>query len=487
MRRDTILLWLLLVILGTAAALLFVVPAAPVQKSSPPEPTPLAKVEFPRYETRTLSNGLTVYAIEHREQPVVAIRLLIASGAANDPADVPGVASFTANLLNQGTKTRSATQIAEAIDQVGGSVEASADMESTTLSASVLTDSVPLAFELMTDILMNPAFADEEIERLKQQSLSGLSADMEDPDFVADAVFDRVIYGVHPYGHLQGGTLGSIPKMTRAQLTKFHETYYAPNISALSIVGDLPTAESFKLAEQWFGGWKKKDIPKSPQSSAPAMNGRQIAIVDKPDAVQTEIRIGHLSVPRKDPDYFNVLSASYVLGGSASGRLNRTLRVERGLTYGAYATIVPRKGPGSFYSVTDTRTEKTGDAVNLIFEEIRKFRSAEVPAQELKDAKAYIIGSFPLSIELPSDLATRLTTVFLYELGDNYLATYRDKLAAVSAADVLRVAKEKISPENSAVVLVGNSKEFEKAVEGLGSIKVVPITGLNLDSPNLRK
>jgi zinc protease len=444
-------------------------------------------VEFPHYETRNLPNGLTVYAIEHREQPVVAIRLLIAAGSANDPPDAPGVASFTASLLNQGTRTRTATEIAESIDQAGGSVEASADMESTVVSASVLTDSVPLAFELMTDMLMNPSFASEEIERLKQQSLSSLSASMEDPDFIADAVFNRVVYGAHPYGHLEGGTLASIPKISREHLTRFHDTYYAPDISALSIVGDLSTAESFKLAEQWFGSWQKKNIGRPREFSAPLENERQIVIIDKPDAVQTEIRIGQQSVPRKDPDYFNVLIASHVLGGSASGRLNQALRVERGLTYGAYATIRPRKGPSTFYAVTDTRTEKTREAVNLIFEEIQKLRSSEVPALELKDAKAYIIGSFPLTIELPADLAARLSTVFLYELGDDYLATYRDKLAAVSAADVLRVAKEKISLEDSTVVLVGNAMEFQKAMEDLGSIRVVSADELNLDSPSLTR
>ena len=416
---------------------------------------------FPKYETRKLPNGLTVYAIEHREQPIVAIRLLIAAGAANDPPEMPGVASFTADLLNQGTMSRDATQIAEAIDQVGGSLEASADMESTVVSAGVLKENVALAFDLMTDIVMRPEFANDEIERLKQQALSGLSASMEDPDFIADAAFQRVIYGDHPYGHLEDGTLTSIPAITRGHLTSFHRSFYAPNISALAIVGDLSTAESFKLAEQWFGPWEAKDVPTLSQSVPSTLQGRQIVIVDKPDAVQTEIRVGHLGVPRKDPDYFNVLIASHVLGGSAQSRLNRTLRVERGLTYGAYATIVPRKGPGSFYSVTETRTEKTGEALDLIFSEIRKLQAAEVPADELGDAKAYIIGSFPLTIELPSDLATRLTTVFLYELGADYLATYRDRLAAVSAGDVLRVSKEKISSDNARVVLVGNREGIQ--------------------------
>src|SRR2546425_12736465 len=293
---------------------------------------------------------------------------MITAGADNDPANLPGVAAFTADLLNKGTKTRTATQIAEAIDQVGGSVEASGDMEGTVISASVLTDSVGLAFELMTDVLMNPAFSPAELARAQQQSLSNLTANMEDPDFIADAVFDRVIYGTHPYGHLTGGTLTSIPKIKREDLVQFHSKYYAPNISALAIVGDLSTADAFKLAEQWFGSWPKKDAPAAETPAPPKLEGRRIVAIDKPDAVQTEIRVGHTTVARKDPDYFKVLVASYILGGSGSGRLYQALRVERGLTYGAYTSVQPRRGPGLFYSTTNTRTAKTGETLNLMFE-----------------------------------------------------------------------------------------------------------------------
>lgn len=460
--------------------------ATTADKQSPPEPKPLGKVDFPAYEKRVLPNGLTVYALEYHEQPVVSLRLLITAGAENDPTDLPGVAAFTADLLNKGTKTRSATQIAEAIEQVGATLEASADMESTTLSTSALTDSLELGFELMTDILMNPAFAQQELARTQQQSMSSMTADLEDPDFIADAAFQRVVYGRHPYGHLENGTLTSIPKIRREDLIRFHETYYAPNISALAIVGDVSTSEAFKLAEHWLGSWAKKNIPQRAAPEVPKLEGRRVVVVDKPDAVQTEIRVGQTTVRRKDPDYFNILVASYILGGSGSGRLNQALRVERGLTYGAYATIQPRRGPGSFYSTTDTRTEKTLEALNLLLEQIQKFRANEVPADELQNARSFLVGSFPLSIEIPDDLARRLTTVFLYDLGDDYLKTYRDRLATVSAADVLRVAMEKISSDNVVIVLVGKADEFKKQLDGLGRMDVIPISKLHLDSPDLR-
>jgi zinc protease len=339
----------------------------------------------------------------------------------------------------------------------------------------------------MNDIVMNPAFAADELARAQQQSESNLVANMQDPDFLADAVYERVIYGNHPYGHLQGGTLGSIPRIRREDLIKFHDTFYAPNISALAIVGDLPTSESFKLAEQWFGNWPRKDVTTRTDSEIPKFNGRRIVVIDKPDSVQTEIRVGHTTVSRKDPDYFNVLVASYVLGGSGSGRIYQALRVERGLTYGAYSAVDPHRGPSDFYSTTDTRTPKTGEAVSLLLEQIQKFRAAEVPPQELKNAKSYIIGSFPLSIEVPADLANRLTTVFLYDLGDNYLKTFRDRLADVSGGDVLRVAKDKISADNAGIVLVGKAEEFKSQIEALGKTEIIPIDKLDLDSATLRK
>jgi zinc protease len=450
---------------------------------APPEPQPLAKVDFPGYEKRLLPNGLTVYALEHNEQPVVALRLLITAGSANDPASLPGLASFTASLLNQGTRTRSATQIAEQTDLVGASLDASADMESTIISASALKDDIGLAFELMQDIVMNPAFAPEEIARAQQQAMSSLTASMEDPDFLADAVFERAIYGAHPYGHPPGGTLRSIPALKREDLVRFHNTYYAPNISALAIVGDLSTDDAFELAEQWFGAWQRKNVPRIELTEISGIEGRHIVIVDKPDAVQTEVRVGHPTVTRKDPDYFNVLIASVILGGSSSSRLNQELRVKRGLTYGAYATIIPRKGPGSIYAVSDTRTEKTGEAAQLIFDELRRLAAERTPEQELADAKTYIIGSFPLTIELPRDLAARLSNVFLYDLGDDYLSTYRDKLAAVSADDVLRVASEKISSQNAVVVLVGKAADFRDAVAPLGNVKVIAAGDVDLGSP----
>ncbi|HEX4999818.1 MAG TPA: pitrilysin family protein [Terriglobia bacterium] len=457
------------------------------QYPAPPEPPPLPKVEFPKYETRVLPNGLTVYAIQHSEQPVVSIRLLIAAGASSDPVKMPGLAAFTAGLLNQGTETRNANQISEAVDRLGASLEASADMESTTISGSALKENTTTILELMTDILLHPKFSDAEIARRKQREMSSLEADMEEPEYIANAVFERVLYGSHPYAHPVEGTLQSIPAIQRDDLVRFHQTYYAPNISALAIVGDLPTDEAFHLAERYFGAWKKRDVPKPALAAPPKPTQRRIVIVDMPETVQTEVRVGQLSVARNDPDYFRLLVTNYVLGASSSGRLHRKLREERGLTYGAYATIEPRTGPGVFYAITDTRTEKTAEALGLIVDEFKRLQTTEPTAGELKDTKTFLIGSFPLSIELPSNLTNRLMSVFLYNLGPDYLKTYRDRIAAVSADDVERVSREKLSPETLTIVLAGKAEAFKKDLERLGKVEVIPLEKLDLGSPTLMR
>ncbi len=472
--------------MALTALLAITLAAGPVvaQNQNPPSPQLLDKVDFPPYESRTLDNGLRIFALEHPEQPVLSIQLIIGAGGVNDPADMPGLATFTTDLLDTGTTTRSAQEIAEAIDAAGGSISTGAAREGIIVTASVLKDSTDLAFRLMTDIVMNPAFAPDEIERMRQQAGSGMMANLQDPDFLADSTFIRALYGAHPYAHPADGTMESIGEISREDIVRYHQTYFAPNTSALAIAGDVTHEEAFDLATRWFGEWEKRDVPGVDLRNPPAVEGRRIVVIDNPDSVQTEIRIGQTTVARKDADYFPILVASYILGGQ-SGRLMDSLRVERGLTYGAYETIIPRKGPGALYAVTETRTEKTVEAVQLILDEIDLLQSVQVPEDELERVKAFLVGSFPLTIETPGDLGARLANLAVYDLGAEYLATYRNKLASVSAEDVARVA-ENIRTNDIVIVLVGRAEEFVEDLSSIGSVEVIPLQMLDLNSPSLR-
>jgi zinc protease len=467
-----------------AAFVLFAGCEAEVQEQGPPSAEPLERVDFPPYQTRTLENGLRVFALEHTEQPVISIQLVVAAGSSSDPESLPGLATFTSDLLLSGTTSRTAQDIAETIDFVGGTISARAAREAIIVSASALADSTGLVVELLHDVALNPAFSLEEIERLRQQTASAISADLQDPDFIADTVFNMALYGSHPYAHPNDGTTSSVQRIQRGDIVAFHEAFFAPNISTVVVAGALEPSEAFRLVEQYFGTWGEREVDTPDLSLSSTLRSRRVLVIDNPASVQTEIRIGQTMVARKDPDYFAMLVASDILGGS-QGRLMESLREQRGLTYGAYEAFVPRKGPGSMYATTETRTERTSEAIELILNEIDRLRTERVSEDELEKIKAFLIGSFPLTIETPDDLATRLANVSVYDLGPEYLATYRDELAGISSADVLRVAGERISHDSVLIVLFGRADSFLDELESLGTVEVIPLSDLDLDSLSL--
>jgi zinc protease len=370
------------------------------------------------------------------------------------------------------------------IDFAGGEISTRAAREAIIVSASVLADSTDLAFELLRDIVLDPAYAPEEIERLRQQTASSMSANLQDPNFIADTVFNVALYGEHPYGHPADGTPSSVQRIQREDIVGFHQSYFAPNITSIVVAGALAPSETFRLVEEWFGTWEPRDVTPVDLTLSEPRENRRIVVVDNPDSVQTEIRIGQTMVSRTDPDYFPILVASDVLGGP-QGRLGETLREERGLTYGAYEVIVPRIGPGSLYAATETRTEATIEAIELILAEIEELRAVRVPEDELETVKAFLIGSFPLTIETPDNLSSRLANLFVYDLGADYLATYRDALAAITSEDVARVASEQIRDDEALIVLFGNANAFLKELELMGPVEVIPLSGLDLDAPAL--
>ena len=454
------------------------------QSQEPPEARRLGRVEFPPYQERTLGNGLRVFAIEHDEQPVISIQLIVAAGSAHDPAQLPGLATFATDLLMSGTATRRAQEFAGVIDFAGGDISTRAAREAIIVSASFLADSTDLAFELLQDIVLNPAYAPEEIERLRGQTASAMSANLQDPDFITDTVFNLVLYADHPYGHPADGTPSSVQRIQREDIVAFHDTYFAPNITSIVVAGALEPPETFRLVEEWFGEWEAKDVTPVDLTLSERLESRRIVVIDNPESVQTEIRIGQTMVSRTDPDYFPVLIASDVLGGP-QGRLGDTLREERGLTYGAYEAMVPRIGPGSLYAATETRTEATIEAIELILAEIERLQTVRVPEDELEEVKAFRIGSFPLTIETPDNLTSRLANLSVYELGADYLARYRDELAAITSEDVARVASDQILDDDVLIVLFGNAEAFLEELEFLGPVEVIPLARLDLDSPTL--
>ena len=454
----------------------------------PPRPLPAREVKFPPYAIRTLSNGLQVVAVSHHEQPAVSLRLLIRAGGALDPTDKPGVASLSAAVLDQGTTTKTAEQIAATIDSIGGIMGSGSGTDLSFIQAIVMKDSLNVALDLVSDIARNPAFAPEEIERQRQQMLSGLKVSYDDPEYLAGVVFDRLVYGFHPYGRPDAGTPQSITAISRQDLVAFHKTWFGPNNAILAIVGDVSSEEAFNGAERAFGKWAKLETVAGRASDLPPPT-RRLVVIDRPGAVQTEIRVGHVGVPRKHPDYLALDLAIKILGGEGGNRLHRVLRSERGLTYGASADINALKDGGDIVAETDTRSESTAEALRLMVDELWRLQRQRVSERELADAQAYLTGSFPLTIETPSAIALQVLNAVFYGLDMGELQTFRERVNAITVDDIQRVARTYLHPDRLSIVLVGDANVFAKQLPGVGfeQYERIAVSDLDLASVDLRR
>ncbi|PYR78811.1 MAG: hypothetical protein DMF86_04935 [Acidobacteria bacterium] len=480
-------MWIVLLL-----SLLLTLPTAAQQKDWPSErpPRPLAahSVKFPPYAFKTLSNGLQVIAVSHHEQPAVSLRLILRAGGAQDPENRPGVASLAASLLDQGTTSKNAEQIATTIDSIGGALGTGAGVDLSFINCVVMKDSLDVGLNLVADIAQHPAFAKEEIDRQRQQILSGLKVSYDDPDYLADMVFDRLVYGFHPYGRPQSGTPESIAAIGRDDLVAFHRKWFGANNAILAIVGDVEPDEAFGGAERALGKWGPAGA-QVPKPSDPPPPTRRLVIIDRPGAVQTEIRVGNVGIPRKHDDFMALDLATKILGGEGANRLHRVLRTERGLTYGASADMHALAETGDIVAQTNTRSETTGETLRLMVDEVWKLLRDRVSERELGDAQAYLTGSFPLTIETPSQIALQILNAVFYGLDLNQLQTYRERVNAVSVDDVQRVARLYLHPDRLTIVLVGDASSFVKQLPGAGFDKFerISVADLDLSSVDLRR
>ncbi len=455
---------------------------------APPRPLAAREVNFPPYEIKTLANGLKVVVVQHHEQPVVTLRLLVRAGGAQDPPGKTGVAALAAALLDQGAGARSAAEIADAIDTIGGGLNAGAGSDLSVVDVLVMKDSLGFGFELLADVVRRPTFVPQELDRQRQQALSGMRVNFEDPDSVASLVFDRLVYGFHPYGMPNTGTPETLPAITIDDLRQFHKTWFVPNNALLGIVGDITAAEAMAAAEKAFGDWQTGTLP-TDEHSPPPPPTRRVVVINKPDAVQTEVRVGHVALPRTHPDYLTFDLALKILGGEGANRLHQVLRSDRGLTYGASADLTSLRESGDFTAETDTRSDATGEVLRLIVDEISKLQREPVGARELRSAQDYLAGKFPLTIETPGAIATQVMDVLFYGLPLSDLETYRERVNAITPADIQRVARQYLHPDRLSVVLVGNAKEFTGQLAGIGfdRFEQVDLPQLDLSSVTFQR
>ena len=446
--------------------------------------------EFPKAATKTLSNGLRVFVVTDHREPAVAARLvLLSAGTVKDSPAMPGVAQMTANLLTQGTEKRSAREIAETIDFVGGTLQAAAGRDATTVTLDVVKKDVGTGMDLMADVVLHPAFAADEVERQRQQLLSNLQVQYPDPDYLATLVFAHALYGGAGYGLPEEGTPGSIEKFKRDDFVKFHDANYAPNEALLGFAGDITPDEAFAIAEKYFGLWQKVNVAPSVPTENTATSGMHIWLIDKPDAVQTQIRVGRLAIRRSDPDYLGLDVANHIFGGSYNSRLNTEVRIKKGLTYGASSVLNAHRYAGSLSVNTYTRTETTAEAMKLVLNLLGGMADGQINQQELNFARDFLAGVYPIASETAEQVADRVLTVAAFDLPPDYNQTYPAKIRAMPLEEAQAMARKYFTAKDVDIVLAGNVGAFRDAVKKEfpdAQFVEIPFDQIDVVRPDLR-
>jgi zinc protease len=406
-----------------------------------------------------LPNGLIVLHSENHNLPIVMVTLIVKAGQMHEPEEKAGTANLVAELLTEGTKSRSSKDISEQIDFIGASLDASAGADFTTLSLSVLKKDLGKGFELFADVLLKPGFPEDELGRVRERIKGFLRQQEEDPSFLAGRAFKREIFGRHPYGRLTEGSPMTLDLIAREDLIRYHADYYLPNNSILSISGDLTSDELSALLAEHLGGWRIGGLPEKRALTVEDRRMKTVIKIDK-DLTQANIILGHVGISRENPDYYAVSVMNYILGGGGfSSRLMQSIRDKMGLAYDVHSYFASFKESGQFQVGVQTKNESASVAIEEIRNQLQRIRKEHVSDEELSEAKAYLTGSFPRRLDTNRKIADFLASVEFFRLGESYVTKYADYINAVTKEDVLRVAQEYLDPENHILVVVADQKK----------------------------
>lgn len=448
-------------------------------RSKPPAPGAAPQLEIPAIQKHTLSNGLPVWIVEMHEVPVVDVSLIVKSGAAADPAGRFGVAHFTAEMLDEGAGSLDALALADAIDMLGASLTTGASFDASTVRLHALVSTLDAALPIMADVALRPTFPQTDLDRLRAERLTALLQLRDNPSQLATAAFNRLLYGAdHRYGTGVMGTEATNKAFTADDLRGFHAAHFQPQNAHLLVVGDVTAATVLPALERAFGGWTNTgEVPRPALPAAAQPRARQVFLVDRPGAPQSQIRIGAIGVPRSTPDYHAIDVANTMLGGSFSSRLNQNLREKHGYSYGAGSQFAMRQAAGPFVALSGVQTDKTREALGEFFNELGGM-AQPAPTDELARAKNLGALSFPGSFETTTDMAGHLIDLVVYGLPESFFNEYVQKTEAVTAADVQRVAREHIRPDRVIVVVAGDLATIEQPVR---AAKLGPVTVVSAD------
>ncbi|HEY6852665.1 MAG TPA: pitrilysin family protein, partial [Gemmatimonadales bacterium] len=451
--------------------------------SRPPAPAPLAPVRFPPFEQALLPNGMTLIVVAHHEQPVASVTIAFRAGALYDPAGKEGLSALTADLLTKGAGTRTAEQLASTIEGVGGSLGAASDDDFLTVSADVLSDQLPLAFELVGDVVRRPTFPAPEVELSRTRALSALQLSLSDPGEVAGRFFSKEIYGRHPYG--RSPTADSYHAITRADVVRFVATRLKPTGALLVVAGDLTMAQAKALAQKTFAGWTGAAPAVVVPAAVSTKRSTDILLVHRPGSVQANIVAGNLTFGPTDSGYYAARIASQILGGGTDSRLFLILREQHGWTYGSYSALRRHRGVGYFEATAETRTAVADSALKELLHQLDRIRTELPPDSELTGSKGFLVGSFPLVIETPSQIASQLANARLLGLPQDYLQRYRERLNAVTALQARAAAQRVIKRNALTIVVVGDAEALYDKLSAIAPVRLVDVDGKPLNLSDL--
>jgi len=459
------------------------------EQTTPPAPSAPRQPNIPHAAEKTLANGLRIIVVPKPGLPLVSARLLVKTGGEADPAGRGGLADMTASLLTKGTRTRSAEEIARGVEALGASLESGAGWDQSFVALSSLSTTFPQALGYVADVVRNPTFKADEINRLRDQNIDALSVALQQPRSLAAFVATRVLFGQGAYGHNLGGTPESLKKIARADLTRFHATWFRPDNAVLIVAGDVTSADAFALAQKQFGNWSKPStkLPASIARSA-ATAAPRVVVVDLPKAGQAAVLVTRPALRRADPAYEVAEVTNAVLGGGYSARLNQEIRIKRGLSYGAGSHFDARRAAGQFTASTQTKNESAAEVARIILDEMNKLGASTLDPAELTARKAVLVGDFGRALETGSGLVAQVGELALYGLSLGEIDRYISTVTAVAPAEVQKFAASGLAGNDASIVIVGDAGTFLPALrQRFKSIDVIPINQLDLNKPSLRK
>jgi predicted Zn-dependent peptidase len=435
----------------------------------------------PRVE-KTLPNGLRVIVTRQTAIPKVSITLTVLSGYSSDPADLTGLASLTADAIQEGTKTRTSRQIRREVFGMGGSLSAAASQDFTSILVRGLSEFSSRLIDLTADVAMNPTIPEDEVAILKQQQLQSVQQQKASPQFVSNRTFRAALFGQHPYARTSESE-ASLNAMDRAKLAAFHRDHYRPNNAFLLIVGAIDPDATFAAVEKAFAGWARGDVAAPAYPAPPALSGRHLYFVQRPNSIQSSISVGNIAVKRGDPRWFELQMANTIFGGAFNSRIVRNIREEKGYTYSPGSALTGFSDAGFYKFAADVRNEVTGPTLTEVFKEIDKMRAEGSDGAELQGAKSYMRGIFPIQTSTQAGLSATLNNVYVFGLPRDYPETFRAKVAALTPAQVKSGAQTLLGSENSVIAIVGDWAKVKDQLAAFKNITFLDTDGKTIPAP----